>query len=115
LVAEWLANGRQLHVPITYTPQLSVNEVLLRFTDWAEAYYGDGDCGRKEVANLKHAMRPVKLLYGTSPAIEFGPKALKAVREHMVTQQDLCRTEVNKRITRIKRLFKWAASEELSR
>lgn len=31
----------------------------------------------------------------------------------MIDAQNLCRKEVNKRIGRIKRLFKWAASEEL--
>ncbi|QDT64903.1 hypothetical protein V22_21460 [Calycomorphotria hydatis] len=31
----------------------------------------------------------------------------------MIDQQDLCRTEVNKRIGQVKRFFRWAVSEEL--
>jgi hypothetical protein len=51
-------------------------------------------------------------LYGTTPAVEFGPKKLAAVRAKMV-ELDLCRTVINKRIDRVKRAFKWAVSEEL--
>ncbi|WP_146407327.1 hypothetical protein [Allorhodopirellula heiligendammensis] len=46
------------------------------------------------------------------PADEFWPLKLKAVRQPLVDDR-LCRTEINKRIGRIKRAFKWAVSEEL--
>jgi integrase len=59
------------------------------------------------------AVGPLNVLYGDTKADEFGPLKLKAVREHLVTQ-GLCRTETNKRIGRIKRVFKWAVSEELA-
>jgi len=38
--------------------------------------------------------------------------ALKAVRQVMV-QAGHCRNHVNKNVSRIKRMFKWAAEEEL--
>ena len=115
LIAEWLASGRCL-VPVIDDggkPSLSINEVLLAFVDHAERYYRDGEEQSKEVVNLKLALRPVKQLYGTTAADKFGPLALKAIRQHMVEVQKLCRKEVNKRIGRIKRVFKWAVSEEL--
>ena len=114
LIAEWLSKGRQ-PIAVTVTPEcgLLINELLLKFVDHAERYYLlDGEIS-KEVVNLKLALRPVKNLYGSTQAKDFGPNALKAVREHMVEGQKLCRKEVNKRIGRIKRVFKWAASEEL--
>ena len=43
----------------------------------------------------------------------FGPLKLKTVRDYMIDEQDLCRNEINKRIGRIKRFFRWAVSEEL--
>jgi integrase len=52
-------------------------------------------------------------LYGRTPAADFGPLALKAVRQHMIDIQKLCRNEINKRLGRIKRVFKWAVAEEL--
>ena len=115
LIAEWLASGRRSE-PLKDDggqPSISVNEVLLAFVDHAERYYRDGDEESKEVVNLKLALRPVKQLYGTTAADKFGPLALKAIRQHMVEVQKLCRKEVNKRIGRIKRVFKWAVSEEL--
>ncbi len=51
-------------------------------------------------------------LYGTTSAAAFGPRSLATVRQRMVSA-GLCRTLVNKRIDRVKRVFKWAASEEL--
>jgi len=52
-------------------------------------------------------------LYGLTPAADFGPQSLKAVRRHMISEQHLCRNVVNRRIGRIKRVFKWAVAEEL--
>jgi hypothetical protein len=61
-------------------------------------------------------------LYGHTPAKEFGPRALKAVRERMTegyehpefgTQRPLSRGVINQRIGRIRRMFKWAVAEEL--
>jgi integrase len=93
--------------------ELLVNELLLQFLDFAESYYVlDGELSQ-EVANLKIALRPLKALYGGTPAQDFGRTALKAVRQWMVDKNKLCRKEINKRVGRIKRVFKWAVSEEL--
>ena len=115
VIAEWLARGRQPEFPEAESRvnSLSVNEVLLKFIDYDERYYRDGDQVSKEVVNYKHALRVVKQLYGNTSADKFGPLALKAIRQHMIDVQDLCRKEINKRLGRIKRVFKWAVSEEL--
>ena len=115
VIAEWLARGRQPEFPVAESKvtSLFVNEVLLRFIDFAERYYRDGDQVSKEVVNYTHALRVVKQLYGSTLAENFGPLALKAIRQHMIGVQDLCRKEINKRIGRIKRVFRWAVSEEL--
>ena len=44
---------------------------------------------------------------------EFGPLALKAVRQHMLSTADLSRTFINSRINRIRRVFKWGVGEKL--
>jgi integrase len=64
------------------------------------------------MAEYKRSMRPLREFYGRTPAREFGPLALKAVRQRMV-ESGLCRGVVNQRVGRIKRVFKWAVSEEL--
>ena len=114
LLAEWLANGRQPTTPVTVqSAGLLINEVLLKFIDHADQYYCRDGQRSTEVVNLKLALRPLKALYGDTFANAFGPLALKAVRQHMIDVQDLCRNEVNKRLGRIKRVFKWAVSEQL--
>src|SRR5262249_43819527 len=42
----------------------------------------------------------------------FGPLALRAVRDEMV-KAGLCRTVVNNRVKRIRRVFRWAVSMQL--
>jgi hypothetical protein len=76
----------------------------VRFVEFAEAYYvGDGRPSG-EVANLKDAMRPLRALYSHTLARDFGPKALKAVRKYMITDERLCRNVVNGRVNRIRRI-----------
>ena len=50
---------------------------------------------------------------GKLPPDQFGPRALKAVRAAMVNSGRLSRKSVNQNVGRIRRMFKWAASEEL--
>ena len=61
---------------------------------------------------MREALRPLRKLYGNTPAAELGPKGLKAVRQQMVSQS-LSRGLINRRVGRIKRVFKWAVAEEL--
>jgi integrase len=61
---------------------------------------------------IAYAIKPLKELYGTTPAADFGPLALKVVRQKLIDAK-LCRTTINQRVGCIKRIFKWAASEEL--
>ena len=91
----------------------TVNEVLLAFLHWAATNYRTPD-GKptSEVDHFKLSARPARELYGHTPAKEFGPKALAAVRDRMVAS-GWCRSLVNRRVDRVKRIFKWAASQEL--
>lgn len=50
--------------------------------------------------------------YGHTPAVEFGPLALKAIRSSLIERGN-CRGYVNDNVVRIRQMFKWAASEEL--
>lgn len=112
IVGEWMATGRSPR-QLAEAAGPSVNEVLLAYWRFAEGYYHSGSGDRKgELERITYAMKPLKDLCGTAMAAEFGPLALKAVRQNMIEAR-LCRTTVNQRIGCIKRIFKWAASEEL--
>jgi integrase len=58
------------------------------------------------------ATRPLDQLYGDLPAARFGPLALKAVRQALIGA-GLARLTINQRVTLVKRLFRWAAENEL--
>ena len=93
-------------------PKLSINELILTYWRFAETYYSKDGEPTKELACMREALRPLRTLYGNTPAAEFGPKGLKAVRQYMVSQS-LSRGLINRRVGRIKRVFKWAVAEEL--
>jgi len=93
--------------------RITIDELLLAFLAHAEQHYRGAD--RKptdEVREIKRSVLHLHNLYGHTPAADFGPRALAAVRGAMVAA-GWCRTLVNRRMDRIKRAFKWATSQEL--
>jgi integrase len=123
VLAEWEGSGQHLRRAVSAVSDLTVNEVAARFWRHAEQHYRHPDgTTTNELHDFKYSLRPLKHLYGDTPAKSFGPLALKAVRELMIAgyehaeygpQQALCRGVINQRIGRIRRMFKWAVENEL--
>ena len=121
LIAEWRlrrehgAEKQPGPASIAATEQFKVKDLLLRYMAFAETYYVDA-AGRPthELKQMKYALRPLRKLYGGTLVRDFGPLALKAVRQHMIDDEDLSRGVTNHRTNRIRRVFKWAVSEELA-
>jgi hypothetical protein len=83
-MAEWLANGWRLPHPTTASG-LSVNELILAYFRHAEQHYRRPDgTTSDELHCIRSALRPLKELYGHTHAADFGPLALKAVRQQMI-------------------------------
>lgn len=106
LIAEWLPRGR---LAVSLSTQLTVVETLAAYWRQAKEYY---PTPRGELWSLRVALRFVRELYADRPADSFGPVALKAVRDRMV-EAGLARSTINQNVGRIRRAFRWAASEEL--
>ncbi|MCE5280300.1 MAG: tyrosine-type recombinase/integrase [Planctomycetaceae bacterium] len=110
LIAEWLACGRML-------PQdkntLTIIELADLFWQYAKTYYVS-PTGKPttELAHFKQLLKMIKKLYGFSKAADFGPLALKALRQEMI-DKGWCRINVNHHVGRIKRIFRWATENEL--
>ena len=110
VIAEWLANGKQ---PNTAPSDVTINEMLARFWVHAEGYYRDANGNQTtELGNIRVSLRPFCTLYGHTKAVEFGPRSLKTVRQKMV-DMNWCRNNINKSISRLKTVFKWAVAEEI--
>jgi integrase len=90
-----------------------VSEVYRDFWAHAQQHYRRADGSpTNELPQYRQTFRIVLDLYGGTPAAEFGPLALKAVRLKMV-EAGWTRKLVNQRVGRVKRVFKWATSEQL--
>jgi len=112
VVSEWLANGRQLPQTENCQKTLTVDAICHSFLEYAAGYYRKNDEITSEYKEYECVVRLLHEHCGRIPAIDFNRQSLKAIREKAVTKGWKRRT-VNKRIARIKRIFKWAASEEL--
>ncbi len=110
VVGEWLASrpARRAARP----DDVSVGELMLAYLAWADGYYRKDGRPTSEPGNIRAALRPLRRLYGVTPARDFGPLALKAVRRSMI-EAGLCRNEVNKRAGQVTRMFRWAAEGEM--
>jgi integrase len=109
LIAEWLAGGRQLG---RYEKRLSVAEPSLAYLHHCVAYYQKGGEPTSEVANVRRALAFLRDLYATTEARDFGPLALKAVRERIVGS-GVSRRTANAYTHRVKAAFRWGVENEL--
>src|SRR5262245_28599163 len=113
LLAEWNAAGRCIPRSGLAPADLTINELIFQFWRHAESYYRHADGSEtSELDAYRYSLRPLKALYGHTLARDFGPLALKAVRQSMLESR-LSRRVINSRIGRVRRVFKWAVSEEL--
>ena len=109
-IGEWLAAGRT-SAPDPETP-LSVAELVLQYLNFAKSYYQKNGKPTGAMPGIRVALRILRQTYGHTPAIEFGPLKLKALQQKMIGM-DQSRRYLNDNIDRIRRVFRWGASEEL--
>jgi integrase len=67
---------------------------------------------RTEFLHFKRAIGYLIEVYGELSVNEFSPKKLKTVRNQMVKAGTMCRSQINKHIARIIRIFAWGVEEE---
>ncbi len=91
---------------------LSVNELILAYVRHAESYYRSDGSRSNSLSNIRHAVRRLKELCGTTPSHQFGPIALDSIRQDMIGQ-GLSRKYINDTSDWIKRVFRWGVAREL--
>jgi len=109
-VAEWFAAGGT--EPPPRKAAITVSELLAAYWVHAKAYYVKDGEPTTQQRRIKKTIGMVGDLYGSTPASEFSPRALKAVREVMV-REGWKRKVVNQRVQLIVQAFRWAVEEEL--
>jgi len=115
-ILEYAARDGQTNPP--GQDEITVAELVARYWRHAERYYTRPDGSpTSELSNVRAVCRPLIDLYEDTPARDFGPLALKVVRERMIRgvgmRHPICRDSVNKHVHRIRRIFRWGVSEEL--
>ena len=91
----------------------TIAELASAYLYFIRKYYMDAQGNMtREPENIEYSMKPLVEMYAAVPIEEFGPLMLKNVREQML-QKDLSRKLINKRIGHIRRMFKWAVSEQI--
>lgn len=111
LIGEWLAAGRP-SMPSAPQAEITITEVIAKFWVYAKEHYRKHGRETGTAENYKPVLAIVRKRYGHTATADFGPLALKALRKTMVDEGQ-SRRYVNDNVARIKRLFKWAASEQL--
>lgn len=90
--------------------RLTVDGMVSAFLAWARPRYAAGN--RSEYQNLRHAAANLVRYVPPMLAHEFGPISLKEV-QRMMAAEGRKRSYINDTCRRIRRIFKWAVSEEL--
>jgi len=114
LIAEFLAGRDLSSLPAqpASCPDLTINERILAYYKYAQSYYVKDGRPTGEVASIKTVMKRLSAMYGRTRATDFGPKDYKLVRDSLI-HEGLSRKYIGDCTSRIKRMFRWAASEEL--
>src|SRR4051812_29595783 len=77
LISEWLSHGRRLPA----ADDATISELLVGFFKWADAYYMKDGEPTSESGLFRLSLAVLRRLYGHSQAKDFGPLALKTVRD----------------------------------
>lgn len=112
LTGQWLAAGRPAQWPPPAEYEITVAELLVRYLTFVKRHYSQGPKPSRYVDDIKPAVKMLRETYGRTAAAEFGPLALKALRERMIAA-GWSRKYVNENVDRIRRVFKWGTGEEL--
>lgn len=110
LIGEWVAHGYKLPVP---PEEMTMVELIQRFTEYCDSYYVDRFGGpTSTIQEISRVMSCVKDMYGSVLVKEFGPVALRAVRQKWI-KAELTITTINSYCGKVRAMFKWGVSHQL--
>jgi integrase len=126
LIHLWLANDRRLPDAVVGKRRgdrsdVVVSEVIAAYWEFAEKRYAERPA---TLYHIKAALKLLRKLFGPTPVVEFGPKALRTFQRAMLEEPPtdptkarrrgpLSRKVVNYSTQIVKAAMKWAKNEEL--
>ncbi|HEY1603517.1 MAG TPA: tyrosine-type recombinase/integrase [Pirellulales bacterium] len=112
IVAEFCARPAVVAAQSVSIDGLTVVELAALYWKYALCYYTKDGKPSGKLPHVRVMVRALRDLYGETPAAEFGPLKLKAMRQHFIAK-GLSRNYINDTIGGIRRIFRWATAEEL--
>jgi integrase len=109
LVARWASGGRRA---LQGQEGATVDEVAVAYWTWARTYYVKDGRPTGQLPAIKSAIATLSRLFGETPAAEFTPSRLKAVRQVWVDDGS-SREYANRRAWILKHAFTWAVEHEM--
>jgi integrase len=96
--------------------ELTISKLIISYWRWTGSNHKF-----KRAFNIKAALRVLRRLDGSTPALQFGPRKLRILREAMVLgdptavppRKPWSRRTINDRVRVIVTMFRWAVSQEL--
>jgi len=123
VLAEWQANGQKPLAQNGPAHNRTVVQLINDYFQYVEKRHRKADGSpSSEVEHAKLSLRPLNFLHGNVPISDYGPMRLKAVRELMVKgyehpkygpQGPIARNTINRRVSRIRQMFRWAVENEM--
>jgi len=91
----------------------SVVELIDKYLDYARTYYVNSDGTKsKEYFAMESALRHADAVMGDDLAHNVGPRAMLRLQDRLI-KLDQCRNVINRTVSRVKRFFRWASTNEL--
>lgn len=120
LMADYLTVGRIADPEPEPERGPTVDEVIAAYWQHIEQngrYLKDGE-PTTERSWIRDSLKPLSTVFGATPAAEFGPRKLHALRAWIIDAaiqkgRKLSRSTINSRIRRVVMLFRWATGMEL--
>ena len=99
-------------VVVTKKESVTIAMLVDRFFKWADTYYVKNGKKTETCDNMFYATIPLTDLYAGERADDFTPNKLRVVQQKIL-ESGICRNEVNRKVSQIKRIFKWGVSYEM--
>jgi len=110
IISEYLVGGR---VSASIGDSATIAEVVNGYRLHCKDHYLNADGSiAEEAENVRYALKPLVKFYGDTPADQFTPIRLEALRKKMIGL-GWSRSYINASVGRLRRCFKWAASRQL--
>jgi hypothetical protein len=102
----------ELEARVQVSTDLTIAALIASYLAFAKTDYVKNGRETQEFVHICSALRPIREQHGYELVTGFGPLKLKAIRRQWI-EAGMVRSQINKRVGRVRRCFAWGVEEEL--